>query len=117
MKAVDLGLFRGHAQHDVFADGQRFIQLRFLRQIADLGALGGPCFTGEVGVEAGHDLHQRRFTRAVDADDTDFHAGQKAQVDVFKALLATGIGLGDTLHVVDILIGGHVASSGSGKLG
>jgi hypothetical protein len=31
-------------------------------------------------------------------------------VDVFKAFLATGIGLGDPLHVVDVLIGGHVTA-------
>ncbi|VCU57812.1 hypothetical protein EPIB1_710 [Tritonibacter mobilis] len=28
-------------------------------------------------------------------------------MDVFKALLATRVGLGDTLHVVNVLVGGH----------
>ena len=47
------------------------------------------------------------LTRAVDADDADLDAGQEVQVDVFKALLATGIGLGDAFHVIDVLIAGH----------
>ena len=105
--AVEDGLLGGHAQHDVLADVQRGVQFGLLREIADLGALGGPGLAGEILVDAGHDPHQRGFTRAVDPDDTDLDAGQEAQADVLETLLASGIGLGDTVHVIDVLIGGH----------
>ena len=75
--AIQNGFFLGHAQHHVFAHIQAVIQMRLLRQIAHLGALGGPGFAGKVLIKAGHDFHQRRFTGAIDPDNTDFHAGQK----------------------------------------
>jgi hypothetical protein len=104
----DLGLL-GHAQHDVFLGGELRVKLRLLREVADLGALGGPGLTFEVLVHPGHDLQEGRLARAVDADDADLHAGQEVQVDVLKAGLAAGVGLGDVLHVVNILIAGHGA--------
>jgi hypothetical protein len=55
-------------------------------------------------------LEQRGFARAVDADDADLHAGQEAQADVLETLLAAGIGLGDTVHVVDVLVAGHATA-------
>jgi len=105
---------RGHAQHDVFLGGELGVKLRFLCEIADLGALGGPGLAFEVGVDPGHDLEERGFPRAVDADDTDLDAGQEVQVDVLEALLAAGVGLGDVLHVVDVLVGGHVSAPSGG---
>ena len=97
----------GHAQHDIALHIQSRVKVGFLRQIADFRALGRPGLTLEIGVHARHDLQQRRFTRTVDAHDTDLDAGQEVQVDILKALLAARIGLGDAFHVVDILIAGH----------
>ena len=82
--------------------------MRLLRQVADLRALGGPGLAGEIGIKPGHDLHQGRFTRAVHTHHTDFDTGQKAQVNVLETFLAARIGLGDPLHVIDVLIGCHV---------
>ena len=107
VEPVEFGLFLRDAEHDIVADRKGFVELRLLWQVPDFRALGGPGFAREVFVQAGHDLHQRGFTRAIDPDNADFHAGQKAQPDVFKAFLAAWIGLGDAVHVIDILIAGH----------
>ena len=101
---VFLGL---HTQHHVFTHVEGFVQVGFLRQVANFGPLGGPRLTCEILVHSGHDFHQGGFTCAVHANDANLHAGQKAQADVLKALLATGIGLGHAVHVVDILISRH----------
>jgi len=103
--------------HHVAADVERRVEFRLLRQVADLGALCAPGLAGEILVPAGHDLEQRRFAGAVHPDHADLHAGQEVQVDVFEHLLAARVGLGDPAHVVDILIGGHYASSGNAGLG
>ena len=89
--------------------------MRFLRQIAHLGALGCPSLAFEILVHAGHDFEQGRFTRTIDANDADFHAGQKVQVDILKAFLPARIGLGNAFHVVDILIRGHVDAPAGGN--
>ena len=107
VKAIKLGFFLGHTQHDVFAHCEGFIELRLLGQIAHLCALRGPCLAREVLVPARHNPQQCGFTCAVDTDHTDFHTGQEAEADILEAFLATRIGLRDTVHVVDILIGGH----------
>ncbi|MPL74131.1 hypothetical protein SDC9_19941 [bioreactor metagenome] len=109
------GLFRD-TLHDVLAHGLGVVELRLLRQIADLGALGGPGLALEVLVDAGHDLQERRLTGAVHADDADLHAGQEVQADVLEAFLAARIGLRDAVHVIDVLIRGHSAHL-SGKFG
>ena len=51
--------------------------------------------------------HQRRFARTVDPDNADLDTWQEAEADVFKQLLAAGIGFGNTVHVVDVLVGWH----------
>ncbi len=106
--AVELRLLRCHAQHHVAAHVEAFIQRRLLRQVADLGALGRPGLAGEILVDPGHDAQQCRFTGAVDADDTDLHTGQEVQADVLEAFLAAGVGLGHAIHVIDVLIRGHL---------
>ena len=52
---------------------------------------------------AGHDLEQRRLARAVQADDADLGAGEERQRDVLQDLLAPRIGLGELVHVIDVL--------------
>ncbi len=56
-----------HAFLDRFADGLVGIQLRFLRQVADLGAGLWPCLALEIGIYAGHDLQHGRLAGAVEA--------------------------------------------------
>jgi hypothetical protein len=109
--AVELGLLGLHPQHHVAAHVERGVKLGLLRQVADARALGGPGLAGEILVDAGHDAQQRGLARAVDADDADLHAGQEVQADVLETLLAAGIGLGDAVHVIDVLIGCHVDAS------
>ena len=77
--------------------------LRFLRQIADARAFGDEALAGELLVDAGHDAQQRRFTRAVDAEHADLGVRVKGQVNIVENLLATRIGLGEALHMIDKL--------------
>ena len=51
----------------------------------------------------GHDLEQRRLARAVQADHADLGAGKERQRDVLQDLLAPRIGLGELVHVIDVL--------------
>ena len=105
--ALEQAALGGDAFHDVAADVERGVELGLLRQEADGDALGGPGLALEVLVLAGHDPEQRRLARAVDADDADLDAGQEAEADVLEDLLAAGIGLGQSVHVEDVLRGGH----------
>ena len=79
------------------------VELGLLRQVADGDALGGPGLALEVLVLAGHDPQQRGLARAVDADDADLHARQEGEADVLEDLLAAGVGLGEAVHVEDVL--------------
>ena len=109
VEAVELLLLGLHAEHDVAAHVEGGVELGLLRQVADARALGRPGLAGEVGVDAGHDAQQGGLARAVHADHADLHAGQEGQADVLEALLAAGIGLGDAVHVIDVLVGCHRA--------
>ena len=84
-------------------------------QVADAGALGDPGLAGELLVDAGHDLEQRRLARAVDADHADLGVRVEGQLDVLQDLLAAGIGLGQALHVIDELAAVHKNLVKSGK--
>ena len=106
VELVDHDLF-GTGRGDVVEHVFRGVEFRLLRQVADLDALGGPGLADEVLIDAGHDAQEGRFTRAVDTDDADLGIRQEVQVDVFKHLLAAGIGLGEALHVKDELGTGH----------
>ena len=105
--AVQNGLFLSHTQHHVVTHRQRFIELRFLRQVADLCAFCGPCLAREILVPASHDFKKRRFTGAVDTDNTDFNAGKEVETDVLKDLLPAWVGLGHAVHEIDKLVAGH----------
>ena len=107
IETVELGLFLGHAQHHIAPHIEAVIQMRFLRQVAHARALGGPSLAREILVHPGHDPHQGGFARPVHAHHADLHPRQKVEVDVLKAFLAARIGLGDALHVIDILIRCH----------
>ena len=78
---------------DIVPDVERGIDVRLLLKIAHLGAGERLGFAGEVIVQPGHDLHQRGFARAVDADNADLRVREKAEPDVLEHLLAARIGL------------------------
>ena len=92
---------------DVLEHGLGRVELGLLRQIADGDVLARPGLAGEVLVDAGHDLHQRRLAGAVGADDADLGALVELQVDVAEhRLLRAGEGLGHVLHD-ECVLGGH----------
>ena len=62
---------------DALLDGLAH-ELRLLRQVAHRGPRGGGALAVELGVSAGHDLHQRRLARAVEADQTDLRPREEA---------------------------------------
>ena len=105
--AVEDRLLLFHAEHRVALDVEREVELRLLRQIADLGALGDEAFADELGVQPSHDAHERRFARAVDAEHADFRVRVEGEIDVVEDFLAARIGLGKTSHVIDELARGH----------
>ena len=109
IEAVERRLQFGERRFHVLADCLVRIELRFLLQVADARALRGPGLAAEVGIEARHDLQQRRFAGAVDAEHADLHAGQEGKRDAAKHLAAARIGLGQILHHVDVLVAGHAA--------
>jgi len=106
--AVEDGLLLRDAFHGVAEHVLLGIELRLLRQIADLDAVGGARFAEEVVDGAGHDLQERGLAGAVQAHDADLGARQERQRDVLQDLLAPRIGLGELVHVIDVLMGcGH----------
>ena len=101
---------RPRAILDVFQHRLAGVELRLLLQIADSDVLARPGLAGEILVDAGHDLDQRGFTRAVGADDADFGTLIELQVDVAEHRLGrAGEGFGHVLHHEGVL-GGHRAS-------
>ena len=65
------------ALFDRLADGVLGVQLRFLRQVADLDAGLRAGLAVEVGVHAGHDLQHGRLAGAVQAQQADLGAGEE----------------------------------------
>ena len=64
----------------------------------------------EVGVDAGHDLEQRGFARAVEAEHADLGAGEERQADVAQDDALGWHNLANPVHRVDVL--GHGSRSG-----
>ena len=91
---------------DVAPDVQGLVQVRLLLQVAHLDALGRARLAGELGVEPRQDLQQGRLARPVDAHHADLGVRVEGQPDVLEHLLAAGEGLGQALHLIDVL-GGH----------
>ena len=109
--AIDHGLLLSDALHGIAEHVLGLVELRLLRQVADLDAVGRPRLAEEIVGGAGHDLQQRRFAGAVEADDADLGARIERQVDVLQHLLAARIGLGQLVHVIDELRVRHGAHS------
>ena len=77
VEPVERRLQVGERLLDVLAHRLVGIELRLLLQVADARALGGPGLAAELRVHAGHDLQQRGFAGAVDAEHADLHARQE----------------------------------------
>ena len=107
VEPVDGLLDRPQALHDILRHGQVRVQFRLLRQITDGGSVGRPSLTGELGVKAGHDPHQRRLTRTVRTEHADLGAGQERQADIVQHRLAAGVGFVQPIHYIDVLIRSH----------
>jgi hypothetical protein len=114
LEAVEQRLGLCHALENVAGDVLGRVELRLLRKVADPDALGRPSLTVDLGVDAGHNPHQRRLAGAVQAEHTDLRPGQEEQPDVLQHLLAAGIGLGDAVHLIDVLVGSHDYSGALG---
>ena len=92
-----------HVPHDVLGR----VELRLLRQEADLDAVGGPRFAAVIVIEPRHQPQQGRLAGAVRPQHTDLGSRQEGEPDVLEHLLAAGIGLGQAFHDVDVLVGRH----------
>ena len=91
---------------DRLAHGHVRIELRLLRQVADLDAGLRPRLAREVGVDAGHDLEHGRLAGAVEAEQADLGAREERQRDVLDDLALWRDRLGHAVHGVDVLHGG-----------
>jgi hypothetical protein len=107
LEAVEQRLGAGEALEHVAEHVLLGIERRLLLQVADRDALSRPGLAGDVLVEAGHDLEQGRLARAVEAEHADLGAREERQPDVVQHLAAARVDLGQALHHVDVLIGGH----------
>jgi hypothetical protein len=101
--ALDQRPLLRHALHGVAQHVLRRIELGFLGQVADAHAIGRPCLADEVLELAGHDLQQGGLARAVQPDHADLGAREERQRDILEHLLAPRIGLGELVHVIDVL--------------
>ncbi|MNR24230.1 hypothetical protein D3C85_1412990 [compost metagenome] len=81
------------------------VQLRFLRQVADVQARHGDGFAFDLFIDASHDLQQRRLARAVQAQHADLGARKKRKRDIAQNLPLGRHDLADAVHGVDVL--GH----------
>jgi len=90
---------------DGLADRVLGVELRFLRQVADVQARHGRGFAFDFAVHACHDLQQRRLARAVQAQHADLGARKKRKRDVTQDLPLGRHDLADAVHGVDVL--GH----------
>ena len=85
------------------------VELRFLRQIANLGPFRRPRFAAELLILPGHNPHERGFTRAIRPQHTNLGGRQEGERDALEDFSPARIGLGEVLHDIDVLIGGHGA--------
>ena len=109
VEAVEVRLEAGEGLHDVLADGLVRVEMRLLRQVADARALRRPGLAAEFLVLPRHDAHEGGLAGAVRAEHADLGVGQEGEGDALEDLAPARIGLGEVLHHVDILVGGHAA--------
>ena len=93
---LEHGLGAGHALHDALLHGLLRIELRLLRQIAHLHALGHLARAHVVLVQPRQNLEERGLARAVRANHADVRPMEKGQVHVIQDDLLLMV-LGDVL--------------------
>jgi hypothetical protein len=98
-----------HAFLDGLADGVFRVELRLLRQIADLDTGLRAGLALEILVHAGHDLQYRGLAGAIQAQQADLGARIEGQRDVLDDLPLGRDHLADPVHGVDVLRG-HAGS-------
>ncbi len=98
----------GAAFFDRFAHRLFGVELRLLLQVAHRVARREDHFALEVFVHAGDDLHQSRFSRAVQTDDADLGAIEKREVDVVEYFFLVGEHLGNAHHREDDFFVCHI---------
>ena len=107
VEAREVRLHLGEGLHHVLAHRQLGVEMRLLAQIADARALRRPGLAAELLVLPRHDPHQRGLAGAVRAQHADLGIGQEGEGDAFEHLSPARVGLGEVLHHIDVLIGGH----------
>ncbi|CAJ7141519.1 Uncharacterised protein [Burkholderia pseudomallei] len=91
---------------DGFAHRLARIELRLLRQVADVQVRHRRGFAFDVLVDARHDLDQRRLARAVQTEHADLRTGEERQRDVLQDLALGRHDLADPVHRENVL--GHL---------
>ena len=93
---------------DDLADRLRVVEPGFLFEVTHRIARREDHFAVEVLVDSGDDLHQGRLSRAVQADDADFRAVEKGEVDVVEHPFLVGEGLAYADHRKDDFFVCHI---------
>ena len=88
---------------DRFAHGLLRIQLRLLRQVADLDTGLRTGFPFDLGIDACHDAQQGRFTGAVQTQHADLGAREEGEGDVLENMTLGRHYLADPVHGVNKL--------------
>ena len=91
------------------------VELRFLRQIADLQVGHRRCLADDVGVESCHDAQNRRLARAVEAEQADLGAREEGERDVLDDLALGRDDLAHAVHREYVLSHGLACRSEGGK--
>ena len=86
-----------------FAHGFFRVELRLLREEPDLHVRQGDHFALEIRLDPGHDLQQRGFPGAVQAEHADLRAGKEIERDILEDLALRGHELADPAQGVDVL--------------
>jgi hypothetical protein len=103
---VQLGLrFKRFAQagFHFLAHGFFRIQLRFLRQVTNVQTRHRARFALDVGVDAGHNFQQGRFTGAVQAQHADLRAREEGQRNIFQNLALGRDDFAHAVHGIDVV--------------
>ena len=93
----------GHRFFNRLTYGLLRIELRLLRQIADFQARLRTRFAFDIGIDAGHNTQQGRLTGAVQTENADFCAREKAQGDIFQNMTFRRNHFADTMHGINEL--------------
>jgi hypothetical protein len=103
IEPVDEALHVADAFDDHLAHGLGVVEQRLLRQVTDLDIGLRPGFALDLLVEAGHNLEQRRFTGAVQAQHADLGAGEETQGNVAQNHALGWHNLANPVHGVNEL--------------